>query len=84
MPVPLVPLKPLLLLQQDDCAPDSLESFATNFPLHSGGVSLDEFKNKARREEFDGGFAIYWHLDQLILSISADDPFYSLHQISQP
>jgi hypothetical protein len=80
MAIPLTPLKPLLLLQQDDCAPDSFESFAASFPSHSGGLSLKEFKSKARRESFDAGFAIYWHLGDLSLSISADDPFYSLHR----
>lgn len=82
MPIPLTPLQPLLLLQQDDCSPDALESFDANFPLHSGGLSLEEFKSKAHREDFDDGFATYWYLDRLILSISADDPFYSLHQSS--
>ena len=71
MAIPLTPLKPLLLLQQDDCAPDSFESFAASFPSHSGGLSLEEFKSKARRESFDAGFAIYWHLGDLSLSISA-------------
>ena len=77
-----IPLKPLLLLQQDDCAPDSFDSFAANFPSHSGGLSLKDFKSKARRESFGGGFTIYWYLGDLILSISADDPFYSLHRSS--
>jgi hypothetical protein len=82
MPIPLTPLQPLLLLQEDECAPDAQESFLANFPLHSGGLSLEEFKGKARREVFDDGFAICWYLDQLILSISADYPFYSLHKAS--
>jgi len=82
MPVPLTPFTPLLLLQEDECAPDAYESFAASFLLHSGGLSLEEFKSKAHRESFDDGFATYWHFGQLILSISADDPFYSLHQSS--
>ena len=81
MPIPLVPVPPLLLLQEDDCAPDAWESFATKFPLHSGGLSVEKFKKLACREEFDNGFATYWHHGQLTLSVSADDPFYSLHQI---
>ena len=72
---------PLLLLQEDDCAPDAWESFAAKFPLHSGGMSVEKFKKLACREDFDDGFATYWRLGQLTLSVSADDPFYSLHQI---
>ena len=72
---------PLLLLQQDDCAPDAWESFAAKFPLHSGGLSVEKFKKLACREDFGDGFAIYWRLGQLTLSVSVDDPFYSLHQI---
>ena len=82
MPIPLTPLQSLLLLQEDDCAPDALESFLADFPLHSGGLSLEEFKDKAHREDFDDGFATYWYLGPLILSIHADDPFYSLHKAS--
>jgi len=82
MPIPPTPLQPLLLLQEDDCAPDARESFLANFPLHSGGLSLEEFKDEARCEDFDDGFATYWYLGPLILSISADDPFYSLHKVS--
>jgi hypothetical protein len=82
MAIPLSPLYLPLLLQEDDCAPDARESFVANFPLHSGGLSLDEFKGKAHREDFDDGFYTYWYLDRLILSISADNPFYSLHQSS--
>ena len=81
MPIPLAPVPPLLLLQEDDCAPDAWESFAAKFPLYSGGLSVEKFKKLACREDFDDGFATYWHLGQLTLSVSADDPFYSLHQI---
>lgn len=70
----------VLLLQQDDCAPDAMESFLADFPLHSGGLSFEEFKSKACREDVDNGFTTYWYLGPLILSISADDPFYSLHK----
>jgi hypothetical protein len=79
--MPLVSVPPLLLLQEDDRAPDAWESFATKFPVHSGGLSVEEVKKVACREDFDDGFATYWHLGQLTLSISADDPFHSLHQI---
>lgn len=75
-----IPLGSRLLLQQDDCAPDALEFFERDFPAAAGGLTLAEFKLRARREDFDDGFATYWYLGRLILSISADDPFYELHE----
>jgi hypothetical protein len=69
----------ILLLQEDDCAPDAWEYFIADFPSYSGGLSFDEFKSKARQEDVDDGFTKYWYLDKMVLSISDDDPFYSLH-----
>lgn len=79
MPIPPTPVRPALLLQEDDSAPDARKYFELEFPLHSGGLSLERFKAEARVEDFDDGFATYWHLGRLILAISADDPFYSLY-----
>jgi hypothetical protein len=80
MPIPPLPLSCRLLLRRDECAPDGGESFENAFPAAAGGLTLAEFKLRARREDFDDGFATYWYLGRLILSISADDPFYELHE----
>jgi hypothetical protein len=75
------------LLSQDDCAPDALEYFERDFPAKSGGLTLAEFKEQATRKDYDchgnpcdpsDGFTAEWHLNGLILSISADDPYYEL------
>jgi hypothetical protein len=75
-----IPLGSQLLLSQDDCAPDALEFFERDFPAAAGGLTLAEFKLQARRQEFVDSLATYWYLGRLILSISADDPFYELHE----
>ena len=75
------------LLCQDDCAPDSLESFEHDFPTKSGGLTLAEFTERATREDYDGygnpcdpfdSFTVEWRLGDLVLSVSADDPYYEL------
>lgn len=67
-----------LVLQEDDCAPDARESFSKEFPSVSGGRKLEEFKAEAELLEWDGGMTMSWLLDGIELSISADDPFYSV------
>lgn len=66
----------VVVLQQDDCAPDSLETFERHFPDFAGGLSVESFKAQALRKE--EGISVCWVLGNLELSYSADDPFYSL------
>lgn len=80
MPIPPLPRACRLLLQEDDCAPDAREFFEQSFPAVAGGLTLAEFKLQAHCQDFDDGFATYWYLGRLILSISADDPFLCLHE----
>ena len=41
----------VVVLQQDDCAPDSLETFEHHFPDFAGGLSVGCFKAQALRKE---------------------------------
>jgi hypothetical protein len=84
---------PTKLLCQDDCAPDAFESFERDFPSKSGGLTFDEFKERATREDYDrhghpcepaDGFTTEWRLGCLTLTISADDPYYELIQDDRP
>lgn len=63
------------LFQQDDCAPDSLEYFESKL-YNEVGTSLSCFKEQG---EFTcGPDFMDWVLDGYVLSISADDAFYTL------
>lgn len=73
----------LLLLQQDDAAPDSREAFEKEFPSHADGASLSEFKRLAHFQESDDGRLMEWYYDDLVLSIAAEDPFYMLERLQQ-
>jgi hypothetical protein len=66
----------VIVLQQDDCATDSLETFEHHFSDFAGGLSVESFKAQALRKEED--ISTCWVLGNLELSYSADDPFYTL------
>lgn len=66
----------IMILQQDDCAPDSLESFKEELKCYTG-FSLEKFN------EFwlstDGGFSRECKIGCWTIEHSADDPFYALY-----
>jgi hypothetical protein len=76
---PPLPPSSQLILQQDDCAPDTMDSFRSIFPTKADGLTLEEFKRKAQHTSFFDGFESRWKYRNLILVISADDPFYALY-----
>lgn len=69
-----------LLLQQDDCAPDSLEWFKREmFKAH--GLHFDEF-NKQERHWSDDKKS-YWHeLGNFSIELCFDDPYWKLYKLS--
>ena len=70
-------MKIIKLLQQDDCAPDSLEHFEKMF-YEETGLTILEFKDTS---SLNGSLDILtWRLGDYFLSISADDPFYLLQK----
>lgn len=71
------------LLQQDDCAPDSLEYFEKEF-IKITKMNIKTFESKADYSLVDDGMTMRWELDDWILEYSADDPFYQLHEKCKP
>lgn len=68
-----------IILQQDDCAPDSLEFFERDF-TNETGLTIQEFKDKARIETCNIGFS--WTVGDYCLEWYCDDPFYALSKIT--
>lgn len=66
----------IMILQQDDCAPDSLESFEEKLKCYTG-FSLGEFYEF--RASTDGGFSWEFKIGCWTIEHSADDPFYTLY-----
>lgn len=66
-----------VILQQDDCAPDSLEYFIEKFK-ELISISPSEFRHDATKEEIDNGYQTDFYLGDYKLSICADDPYWSL------
>ena len=64
------------LLQQDDCAPDSLESFKEQIEKKFNLKLSDFLKNKPKLT--NDGMTLNWYYKGFVLSKSADDPFYIL------
>ena len=73
-----------IVLQEDDCAPDARASFEHDFCRLSGGLDVGSFKSLAQYEERDCGMTQSWLLGDLVLSISADDPFYDVKKRKRP
>ena len=82
MDIPPLPPFSRLILQQDDCAPDAMEFFEREFPAKADGLTLEDFKRRAQYTSFLDGFESRWKYRNLILVISADDPFYALYEIT--
>lgn len=69
------------ILQQDDAAPDSLESFERDFTKVTG-LTVAEFKLEATRTDGDDDDYLEWAYGNYCLRISADDPYYSLYTVT--
>ena len=69
------------LFQQDDCAPDSFESFSEEFKA-SVGMTVSEFKKVAFQANFPDG--IQWSHKGYMLEWWCDDPFYLLYDLRRP
>lgn len=69
-----------LLLQQDDCAPDSLEWFKREM-LKAHGLHFDDF-NKQERHWSDDKKS-YWHeLGNFSIELNHDEPYWKLYKLS--
>ena len=68
------------VLQEDDCAPDAMETFSREFEKLVG-CSIQEFKKTADRYLLGGGVRIVRYLHPWKLSICADDPYYLLEKV---
>lgn len=68
------------LLQQDDAAPDSYQTFSQDF-VNLTGQTIEEFKASAVYN-FDG-MCIGYTSPTLLLSCCADDPFWVLYNHKQ-
>ncbi len=70
-------------LVQDDVAHDGLQYFTTKFKQVMG-MTLQEFKKKAVKEDIDEGYCSEWTWEnegfQFRLSIEAGDPWYKLYK----
>jgi hypothetical protein len=69
-----------VILQQDDCAPDSDWHFMQDFPLKAG-MEFEDFKKAARCRIVKMGTE--WLLNDMEVSHYADDPFYTLRRKPQ-
>jgi hypothetical protein len=65
------------ILQQDDCAPDSYASFCAQFQKIMG-ITVSEFEAQSIRVDLDD--SIVYESPTHILSISADDPYWTLEE----
>lgn len=74
----------MILFTEDDCSPDAREYFGKSLKEKTG-FDLFEFKNNLKTIYFssDGGFYTVWINDGFALIISADDPYYELHEIDE-
>lgn len=69
-----------LLFQQDDCAPDSFQSFEKSF-IAEVGCNVYEFKEQNKsKNDFEDDFLI-WGNDAYQLEYHCDDPFYKLYKL---
>jgi hypothetical protein len=73
-----------IVLQEDYCAPDAREYFDRDFRRFSGGLDVGSFKSLAQFKERDCGMTRSWLLGGVELSISADDPFYTVKKRNRP
>lgn len=67
-----------LVLQQDDCAPDSWQSFAARFK-DLMGLSVEAFKKVSLRESVDEGRGLRWTRGDFTLEFHCEDPYYGLY-----
>jgi hypothetical protein len=68
----------VMLLQQDDCAPDVLEYFCRDFKGLMN-MSVEEFKSLATHEVYDEGRGMQWRCKGVTLEYHCEDPFYCLY-----
>lgn len=68
----------MLVLQEDDCAPDAREYFNKNF-ADLMGLSVKEFKGCSYREAIDEGRGIRWTRGDFVLEFHCEDPYYNLY-----
>lgn len=68
-----------ILLQQDDCAPDSLKYFDIRFQ-QIVGMSRHDFMAVAERSSVDDDYFIEWSYNGYVLSINAGDQFFVLSE----
>jgi hypothetical protein len=66
-----------IILQQDDCAPDSRERFEYDF-FHLMGMTVEEFEAQSIRVDLEDSTC--FENPTHILSISADDPYWTLEE----
>jgi len=68
------------LLQQDDCAPDSMTAFLDQF-VNATKIKMPDFCLMATMKNENDGMTMQWHYANWILEISGDDPYYILYEI---
>lgn len=69
----------LLLLAEDDAAPDAREYFEKHF-FEVVGKTVREFEEVAYKRELDDGYAVEYCFGDLVLTSSADSPWYELYR----
>lgn len=67
---------------QDDVAPDSLEYFHKAF-LRNVGIEFSEWYKLADKQMYDKGYYFQYTHGDVLVTVSADDPFYSVYKISE-
>lgn len=65
------------IIQQDDCAPDALQTFEEEF-IKIVGENRNAFIKTAKHYTPDNGYTSYHTKGNYELSISADDPYWKL------
>jgi hypothetical protein len=70
-----IPIKQGILLQEDECAPDSRVEFNRKLKLQTGSLIEDFMKKGLRAEQ---SHEIQYALGVWVISISLDDPFWKL------
>ena len=69
-----------VILQQDDCAPDALDTFEEAFKTKFG-FTFQDFKKKAKRESSDDEYMMTYTLNGIEASIEAGSPWWVVSKI---
>lgn len=71
----------IIVLQEDECAPDALEYFQINFELMFN-ISFKEWLKKAEYKDIDDGYGSEYTLGDIEVSYYADAPYWVIYKLN--